>query len=206
MSKLLKLKEKLAAMLLEVKMAVIKTNNGVLEYDGDEELVAGVKVFVSNEETGERVPATDGEYITEDNKVITVKDGVVESIVDTEAEVDGEDKPAENTEEVAAEETPEENKPEDVPNEDGGEEKPVDAIEELRKEVNELYKIIEGILKKIGEDRAEVDAKLSKIEKMSNATPIDEVFENNNTVNTGDAKLDEKLNRVKEMSKNWRTM
>ena len=77
-------------------MGVVKTDKAVLEYDGDEDLVAGMAVFVTNE-NGNRTPATDGEYITEDNKTITVVDGKVESIIDPIAEVDGadEEKPIE---------------------------------------------------------------------------------------------------------------
>ena len=105
MSKLLKLKEKLESLLTEIQLAVVKTNNGVLEYDGDEDLVAGMNVYVTNEETNERVAAADGEYTTEDNKVIVVKDGKVESIVDPVAEVDAEDEVAPGGGEPKTEET-----------------------------------------------------------------------------------------------------
>lgn len=204
MSKLTKIKEKLAAILAEVKMSVIKTNNGVLEYDGNEDLVAGMSVYVTNEETNERVAAADGEYVTEDGKIILVKDGKVESITDPVAEVDAEDEVAPESGTTETTETIEENvNAEEVPNPDGGEEKPVDAIEELRKEVNELYKIVDSILDKIGENRKEVDMRLSKIEKLSADKPADEVFETNNTIShsTGNKKFDD---RLKELSKNWR--
>lgn len=208
MSKLTKIKEKLVAILAEVKMSVIKTNNGVLEYDGNEDLVAGMNVYVTDEETNERVAAADGEYVTEDGKIILVKDGKVESITDPVAEVDAENEVAPEGGEPKAEsgttETIEENvNAEEVPNPDGGEEKPVDAIEELRKEVNELYKIVDAILDKIGENRKEVDMRLSKIEKLSADKPADEVFETNNTIShsTGNKKFDD---RLKELSKNWR--
>ena len=87
MSKLQRIKEELAKLL--IKYSVVKTDKAVLEYDG-EDLVAGMDVYVTNEE-GEKVAAEDGEYITEDSKTITVKDGKVESIVDPIAEVDAED-------------------------------------------------------------------------------------------------------------------
>lgn len=204
MSKLTKIKEKLAAILAEVKMSVIKTNNGVLEYDGNEDLVAGMSVYVTNEETNERVAAADGEYVTEDGKIILVKDGKVESITDPVAEVDAEDEVAPESGTTETTETIEENvNAEEVPNPDGGEEKPVDAIEELRKEVNELYKIVDSILDKIGENRKEVDMRLSKIEKLSADKPADEVFETNNTIShsTGNKKFDD---RLKALSQNWR--
>lgn len=200
MSKLAKIKEKLAALIAEevtVEMGVVKTDKAVIEYDGNEDLKSGVNVFVTNE-SGERVPAENGEYVTEDNKVITVVDGKVESIVDPAAEVDAE-APAE--EEKPTEETME------VENPDGGEESTPNAVEELRKEVNELYKIVDSILEKIGETRREADERLTKIEKMSAAKPADVQLEEATTTpkfNSGDKKTDERLARIKEMGKNWR--
>ena len=87
MSKLEKIKAELAKLL--IKYSVVKTDKAVLEYDG-EELVAGMDVVITDE-NGDKVAAEDGEYVTEDNKVITVKDGKVESIVDKAAEVDAEE-------------------------------------------------------------------------------------------------------------------
>lgn len=203
MSKLARIKEKLAALIAEevtVKMGVVKTDKAVIEYDGDEDLKSGVNVFVTND-AGERVPAENGEYVTEDNKVITVVDGKVESIVDPVAEVDAaEDAPAENEEKPAEENM-------EVENPDGTEESTPDAVEELRKEVNELYKIVDSILEKIGETRREADERLTKIEKMSAAKPADVQFEEATvapTFNSGDKKTDERLARIKQMGKNWR--
>lgn len=207
MSKLQAIKAKLAAMLeesiktpVEVKMGVVKTDKAVLEFDGDEDLVAGMPVYVTNEETGERTPATDGEYITEDNKTISVVDGKVESIVDPVAEVDGadEEKPIEEPTEV---EKAEEGA--DAENPDGGEEPTPDAVEEMRKEIDELYKIVDSILEKIGETRREADERFAKIEKMSAAASAEQKLEemtNPTTPKTGDAKLE----RVKQMNRNWR--
>lgn len=64
----------------------IATDNGTLEWDGDEDLREGDEVFVRNAD-GEREAAADGEYRTEDGKTITVVDGKVASIADPEAEV-----------------------------------------------------------------------------------------------------------------------
>lgn len=216
MSKLQAIKAKLAAMLeeniiktpVEVKMGVVKTDKAVLEYDGDEDLVAGMPVYVTNEESGERTPATDGEYITEDNKTISVVDGKVESIVDPVAEVDGEEVAPEGGE-PKPEETPEENveTAEEVENPDGTEETAPDAVEELRKEVDELYKIVDSILEKIGETRREADERLTKIEKMSAAASAEQRLEevtNTTPTKMGDAKIDAKLNRFREMNKSWK--
>ena len=72
----------------EASAKMIQTDKGKLEWDNEEEdLKEGDAVFITDEE-GNRNPAPDGEYTTEDGKVITVADGKVSSIVDPEAEVD----------------------------------------------------------------------------------------------------------------------
>lgn len=193
MSKLQKIKEKLAKMLeeniietpTEVKMGVVKTDKAVIEYDGDEDLVAGMSVYVTNEETGERTPAENGEYTTEDGKVISVVDGKVESIVDPLAEVDSaDDEVAPEGGEPKPEETENVEKAEEVENPDGSEEPTPDAVEELRREVDELYKIVDSILEKIGESRREADERFEKLEKMSMAEPVESVV----TVTEADVK------------------
>lgn len=169
MSKLQRIKEELAKLL--IKYSVVKTDKAVLEYDG-ENLVAGMDVYVTNEE-GDKVPAEDGEYITEDNKTITVKDGKVESIVDPIAEVDAEDVVEEEPkEEEEVVEDPVAEEEEKVSLEDVN-----TAIDELRKEVDELYKIVDSLLKKVGETRDEADERFKKLEEMSLAKPAAEEFE-----------------------------
>lgn len=202
--KLQKIKEKLAAILLQ--MSAIKTDKAVLEYDG-EELIAGVNVYVVNED-GERQPAEDGEYTTEDSKVIVVKDGKVEVInepADEPAEEPKEETPkedvnAEETEPEGAEGTTGEDAPKD--------EEPTEVADEvakLRKDLDALIEVVKELVEKVGTDTTAVEERLSKIEKMSAAKPIDETFENTkNTQKTGDAKLDKQLERVKEMKRNWR--
>lgn len=71
----------------EEEMAGVDTDNGRLEWDGDEDLAAGMAVYVRDGD-GNRVAAPDGEYRTEDGKVIRVSGGVVSEIVDDRAEVD----------------------------------------------------------------------------------------------------------------------
>ena len=87
MSKLKKLKETLAKLLQE--FGNVTTDKGVLSWDGDEDLKAGDSVYVEDSE-GNRTPAEDGDYKTDDNKVIVVVDGKVSEIKDAEAEVDSE--------------------------------------------------------------------------------------------------------------------
>ena len=69
------------------EFATVATDNGNLEWDGDEDLKAGDEVFVTDEE-GNRVAAPDGDYKTEDGKVIVVVDGKVAEIKDAAAEVE----------------------------------------------------------------------------------------------------------------------
>ena len=65
----------------------VETDKGKLMWDNeDEDLKEGDAVYIMDEE-GNRVPAPDGEYATEDGKVISVVDGKVASIVDPKAEV-----------------------------------------------------------------------------------------------------------------------
>lgn len=74
------------------EMAKVATDKGELLWDGEEDLKAGDLVYILNE-AGEQVAADDGDYTTEDGKVIKVAEGKVSEIVDNAAEVstDGED-------------------------------------------------------------------------------------------------------------------
>lgn len=85
MSKLSKFKAALAKMLQE--FGNVTTDKGVISWDGDEDLKAGDSVYVEDSE-GNRTPAADGDYKTDDNKVIVVVDGKVSEIKDAEAEVE----------------------------------------------------------------------------------------------------------------------
>ena len=189
MSKLEKIKAELAKLL--IKYSVVKTDKAVLEYDG-EELVAGMDVYITDEE-GNKVPAEDGEYVTEDNKTITVKDGKVESIVDKAAEVDAEE------EEKKEDEPMEEPMPEDKKEDEVSLEDVNTAIDEMRKEIDELYKIVDSLLKKVGETRDEADERLKKLECKSLAKPASEEFEALGRLQkTGNKKLDKFLSAIKK--------
>ena len=196
MSKLEKIKAELAKLL--IKYSVVKTDKAVLEYDG-EDLVAGMDAFITDE-NGDKVPAEDGEYVTEDNKVITIKDGKVESIVDPVAEVDAEEEEKKEDEpmvEPIAEEPMPEDKKEDEENvnlEDIN-----TSIDEMRKEIDELYKIVDSLLKKVGETRDEADERLKKLECKSLAKPASEEFEALGRLQkTGNKKLDKFLSAIKK--------
>lgn len=172
MSKLEKIKAELAKLL--IKYSVVKTDKAVLEYEG-EDLVAGMDVYVTDE-NGDKSHAEDGDYVTEDNKTIVVKDGKVESIIDKAADVEAEeeekkeDEPME--EPIVEEPMPEDKKEDEVNLEDVN-----TAISELRKEVDELYKIVDSLLQKVGENRDEADERLKKLECKSLAKPASEEFE-----------------------------
>lgn len=181
MSKLSKIKEKLSKILIDVEFETVKTDNGVLEYDG--ELVEGTEVYVTNEETGERVPATDGEYITEEGKVITVADGKVISIV--EKEETPEETP---TDDVVAEDAPEGTEgetTEDAPKEE------TDEVADLKTRIDELENEVAKLIEVIESMKKETEEKFSKI---SLAKPATEEFEQvKETKKTGDSKLDKFL-------------
>lgn len=71
----------------EVESEFVETDKGKLMWDNeDRDLQAGDAVYVEDSE-GNRVPAPDGDYTTEDGKVIKVADGKVAEIVDPRAEV-----------------------------------------------------------------------------------------------------------------------
>jgi ketosteroid isomerase-like protein/regulator of replication initiation timing len=71
----------------EVESEFVETDKGKLMWDNeDRDLQAGDAVYVKDSE-GNRVPAPDGDYTTEDGKVIKVADGKVAEIVDPRAEV-----------------------------------------------------------------------------------------------------------------------
>ena len=198
MSKLEKIKAELAKLL--IKYSVVKTDKAVLEYEG-EELVAGMDVYITDED-GNKVPAEDGEYVTEDNKVITIKDGKVELIVDKAAEVDAEEEEKKEDEPMLDEPVAEEPMPEDK-KEDEEEKVSLEdvntAIDELRKEVDELYKIVDSLLKKVGETRDEADERLKKLECKSLAKPASEEFEAISRLQkTGNKKLDKFLSAIKK--------
>lgn len=67
--------------------ASVTTDKGIIAWDGDEDLKAGDRVYIEDAE-GERTPAADGDYTTEDGKVIVVAEGVVAEIRDSQAEVE----------------------------------------------------------------------------------------------------------------------
>lgn len=154
--------------ILDFKLSEVETDKGKLIWDGEEDLKEGDEVFVMGE-NDEPVAAPDGEYKTEDNKVIVVEGGIVASISDPEAEVaeESEVKQEENLD-VEIVDEPEETETEEVSIEDR-----VAAIEARIQEIvdglNQIINAIAGLEGRI----VEVEGKLSKVEAPA-AEPVDD--------------------------------
>lgn len=103
--------DKVKAMLrkLLAQFGEIATDKGTILWEGDEDLKEGDAVHTVDEE-GNDVKVEDGEYHTEDKKIITIQDGKVISIVDEEAEVAPEEEVIEEAEEEVVEEIVEDEK------------------------------------------------------------------------------------------------
>lgn len=160
MSKVSKLKELLKAM-LEV-FGEVSTDKGVILWDTDEDLKEGDTVYTLNED-GERENLADGEYTSEDGKVITIADNVVTEIKDDEAEI----APEEPTEE-------QENEEEEVVVVEPEEEPTVDErdtlIEELKARIAELEAENQELKDRIAELEAEPAAPSAEEEFSSKET------------------------------------
>jgi hypothetical protein len=84
MSKLQKIRAGLARLLAQ--FGNVTTDKGILAWDGDEDLKAGDRVYIEDQD-GNRTDPEDGDYRTEDGKTIVVVDNQVAEIRDPEAEV-----------------------------------------------------------------------------------------------------------------------
>lgn len=150
MAKLNKMKEALleAAKRALLAFGTTTTDKGILAWDGEEDLKAGDQVFIDKD--GERIPAEDGEYKTEDGKVIIVEGGAVKEIKDPEAEVS----PAEEEEAAkkkkpcqAEEEQKEEPKNDPAPAEEPKEDDP--KIKDLEDRLAKAEETIADLLSRI---------------------------------------------------------
>lgn len=189
-----KLKAEVAALKMKLaeaiigKFAAIKTDKAVLVHDA-EELKVGIEVFVEDEE-GNRTPAEDGVYVTEDKSRITVEGGRVKEILEAEDDIDTTNAKTPN-EKVKVEMA------EPITREEFDREK-----EGIYKEINELYKLMDGLMKKVGADRNALDARMRAIEKApAGRRPSEEYNNDVTTPKTGDAKLDRKLAYVQSWAK-----
>lgn len=152
MGKLNRIKEALRSLLLE--FGEVSTDKGVIVFDGDE-LEAGMDVHGIDEQ-GNEVQLEDGDYKTEDGKIIVIEGGKVVEIKDDEAEV-ATDEPAEEPQENADEE----------PAEEPAEEPTTDDKDELIKQLQE----------RIAELEAENEELKAKLEEQPAAPSAEEAFE-----------------------------
>lgn len=195
MSKFTRIKLELAKML--AKFSDIKTDKAVLTWDSDEDLRAGMDVYVQDE-NGEYKPAEDGEYVTEDEKTIVVKDGKVESVTDPKAEVDTEEAAKAEVDAACGKrkvETAEEPVDPEVAT-DGDKETVTDAIDAIHREINELYDIVDKLVKKVAELEGKSEATektVEKMSKMSAAFSAEEQIEGKASIMTGNPVIDKKL-------------
>lgn len=86
------------------EFANVTTDKGILAWDGEDDLKVGDQVFIEDAE-GNRTPAEDGDYVTDENKTIVVADGKVAEIRDPEVDIEPEAETEEVTEEAAEEQT-----------------------------------------------------------------------------------------------------
>ena len=86
------------------EFANVTTDRGILAWDGDEDLKEGDAVYIEDAE-GNRTPAEDGDYKTDDNKTIVVTEGKVAEIRDPEVDIEPEAETEEAAEEAAEEQT-----------------------------------------------------------------------------------------------------
>lgn len=175
MSKLDRIKTALAKLI--VNFSTQKTDKGIIGYETGEELKEGDTVYIVGEE-GEQLPIEDGEYMTEDNKVISVTDGKVVSIVEKEEEKpqEEEEKP---TEEMEDEKPIEEEKPQEdeTPAEDENKEEEEKPIEEETTELEDVKADVSNLYKVLGDLVSVVEELKTKIESVSLAKPAQEEFE-----------------------------
>lgn len=187
-----KIKDALKRLLMEFN--TLSTDKADLYWEEDTELMVGYKVFVEDE-SGNKVPAMDGEYISDENK-IKVEGGVVTEIEAKEAEPEKkEETPAEPEEKK--EETMEEptEQPAEQPEEKPAEEPKDDNAEK----VAELENRVADLENKI----ADLEAKLAEIATAPAAAPVVDEFENiKKRETTGDKKLDKRIAIASALKKN----
>jgi hypothetical protein len=182
-----KIKEMLKRMLMEFNN--LSTNIADLYWEEDTELMVGYKVFVEDE-AGNKVPAADGEYVSDEN-VIKVEGGVVTEIEKKE------DAPEETQEEVkedaqeAKEEAMEAVQEEVQETVEETQETPAETKEEEEEDKTaELEKRVSDLEAKI----AELETKLVEIATAPAAEPVVDEFEKvTKKSTTGDKKLDKRI-------------
>ena len=186
-----KLKDMIKKLLLEFNS--LSTNIAELYWEEDTELMVGYKVFVEDE-SGNKVPAMDGEYISDENK-IKVAGGTVTEIEKREVDDMPVNVPEEKKEETMEEPTVEEPAKEE-PKEEPTTEEPKDDNTE---KVAELEKKVADLETKL----ADLEAKLAEIATTPAAAPVVDEFENiKKRETTGDKKLDKRIAIAQALKEN----
>ena len=188
-----KIKEALKRLLMEFNN--LSTDKAELWWEEDSELAVGYKVFVEDE-AGNKVPAEDGEYVSDEN-IIKVEGGVVTEIEAKEADDVKEEVPAAEEEKKEEMEVPaaEEEVKEEVKEEEVKE----DAPEEKEDKTAELEKRIADLEAKV----AELETKLVEIATAPAAEPVVDEFEKVTKIkSSGDKKLDKRIAIASALKKN----
>ena len=181
-----KIKDALKRLLMEFN--TLSTDKAELYWEEDTELMVGYKVFVEDE-SGNKVPAMDGEYISDTNK-IKVAGGTVTEIEKREVDDMPVNVPAEKKdtmEEPAVEEPAKEEPAKEEPKNDN-----TDKTAELEKRIADLESKI-----------AELETKLVEIATTPAAKPVMDEFENIKRIETtGDKKLDKRIAIARALKEN----
>ena len=176
-----KIKDALKKLLLEFN--ALSTDKAELYWEEDTELMVGYKVFVEDE-SGNKVPAMDGEYISDENK-IKVAGGVVTEIERREIDDAPANIPPVEKKEEMAEPAVEEPKAEPAAEEPKEEPKDdnTEKVAEMEKKIAELEAKL-----------ADLEAKIAEIATAPAAQPVMDEFENIKKLGkTGDKDLDKRL-------------
>ena len=179
-----KIKEMLKKLLMEFNS--LSTNIAELYWEEDTELMVGYKVFVEDE-SGNKVPAMDGEYISDENK-IKVAGGVVTEIERREIDDMPANIPPVEKKEAMAEPAVEEPKAE--PAAEPAEQPKEEPKDDNTEKIAEMEKKIADLEAKL----ADLEAKLAEIATAPAAQPVMDEFENIKKLGkTGDKDLDKRL-------------
>ena len=162
--KLNRIKTILRALLVE--MGEVSTDKGILVWSGEEELKVGDAVKGLNE-AGEEVDVEDGDYTTEDKKIIVVKNGAVAEIKEEET-VEPTEEPEQPQEEPTEEPKPEQNE-EELPTEE-----PTEEPQEDEKDLK--IKELEDALAAKDAEIEELKAKIAELENEPAAPSAEEEF------------------------------
>ena len=185
-----KIKDALKRLLMEFNS--LSTNIAELYWEEDTELMVGYKVFVEDE-SGNKVPAMDGEYISDENK-IKVAGGTVTEIEKREVDDMPVNVPAEkkDTMEEPAVEEPKKEPAKEEPAKEEPKNDNTDKTAELEKRIADLESKI-----------AELETKLVEIATTPAAQPVMDEFESIKKIETtGDKKLDKRIAIARALKEN----